>query len=83
MPIPGASAALTALVASGLNTEQFLFFGFLPPKAGARRTALEDLAQALEEPRRWFFMRRRIASSKHWPMSEAVWGGECPVVAGS
>jgi 16S rRNA (cytidine1402-2'-O)-methyltransferase len=44
IPIPGANAALSALVASGLSTEQFHFLGFLPEKAGARRTRLEDLA---------------------------------------
>ena len=44
IPIPGANAALSALVASGLSTEQFHFIGFLPEKAGARRTRLEDLA---------------------------------------
>ena len=49
-PIPGPSAALAGLVASGLNTERFTFLGFLPPKAGARRTALENLANATEEP---------------------------------
>ncbi len=41
--IPGASAILTALVASGLSTDQFFFAGFLPPKDGARRAALEKL----------------------------------------
>ena len=35
-PIPGANAALSALVASGLPAETFLFHGFLPSKAGAR-----------------------------------------------
>jgi 16S rRNA (cytidine1402-2'-O)-methyltransferase len=44
IPIPGANAALSALIASGLSTEQFHFIGFLPEKAGARRTRLEDLA---------------------------------------
>jgi 16S rRNA (cytidine1402-2'-O)-methyltransferase len=44
IPIPGANAALSALVASGFSTEQFCFLGFLPEKAGARRTALEALA---------------------------------------
>ncbi len=43
-PVPGANAALCALVASGLATEQFCFHGFLPEKPGARRTALELLA---------------------------------------
>ena len=46
IPIPGASAALTALIASGLPTAEFTFLGFLPEKAGARRTRLEVLAAA-------------------------------------
>ena len=44
VPIPGANAALSALIASGLSTAEFRFLGFLPEKAGARRTRLEDLA---------------------------------------
>jgi 16S rRNA (cytidine1402-2'-O)-methyltransferase len=44
IPIPGANAAISALVASGLSTEDFHFLGFLPEKAGARRTYLEELA---------------------------------------
>lgn len=44
-PVPGANAALSALVASGLATESFCFHGFLPEKSGARRTALEALAR--------------------------------------
>jgi 16S rRNA (cytidine1402-2'-O)-methyltransferase len=44
IPIPGANAALSALAASGLPTGEFLFLGFLPEKAGARRSRLEDLA---------------------------------------
>src|SRR5580692_8692290 len=43
-PIPGANAAISALVASGLPTEDFHFLGFLPEKSGARRTVLEELA---------------------------------------
>ncbi len=43
-PVPGANAAISALIASGLGTAQFTFHGFLPEKAGARRTALEALA---------------------------------------
>jgi len=46
IPIPGANAALSALVASGLPTGGFFFLGFLPEKAGARRTRLEELASA-------------------------------------
>ena len=43
-PIPGANAALSALVASGLSTDEFHFIGFLPEKAGSRRTRIEALA---------------------------------------
>jgi 16S rRNA (cytidine1402-2'-O)-methyltransferase len=43
VPIPGASAFLSALVASGLPTDSFHFGGFLPAKAGARRTAIEAI----------------------------------------
>jgi 16S rRNA (cytidine1402-2'-O)-methyltransferase len=45
-PIPGANAALSALIASGLPTGEFHFLGFLPEKAGARRTRIEALAAA-------------------------------------
>src|SRR5712692_5379404 len=40
---PGHRALVAALAASGLPTEEFLFVGFLPPRAGARRKALEAL----------------------------------------
>ncbi len=43
VPIPGASAFLSALVASGLPTDSFHFGGFLPAKGGARRTTLETI----------------------------------------
>ena len=43
VPIPGASATLTALAAAGLPTDSFYFGGFLPPKQMQRRKALEDL----------------------------------------
>jgi len=42
-PIPGANAAINALIASGLSTEAFTFHGFLPAKEGQRKTALEAL----------------------------------------
>ncbi len=42
-PVPGANAALSALIASGLPTERFTFHGFLPAKEGQRRTVLEQL----------------------------------------
>src|SRR5580704_15315203 len=42
VPIPGASAFLSALVASGLPTDSFRFGGFLLAKSGARRSLLES-----------------------------------------
>lgn len=55
---PGASAVLAALCVSGLPSDRFLFAGFLPQKAGARRAALAELARVpatlvfYEAPRR-------------------------------
>jgi 16S rRNA (cytidine1402-2'-O)-methyltransferase len=43
VPVPGASAFLAALVASGLPTDSFRFSGFLPPKSGQRRQMLESI----------------------------------------
>ena len=42
-PIPGPSAALAGLSSAGLPTDRFFFAGFLPPKRGERRSALEAL----------------------------------------
>ena len=42
-PVPGANAAISALIASGLGGESFTLLGFLPAKEGQRRTALEGL----------------------------------------
>jgi 16S rRNA (cytidine1402-2'-O)-methyltransferase len=58
VPVPGPSAITTALAVSGLPTDRFVFIGFLPPKAGARRRVLESVAAepgtivALEAPHR-------------------------------
>ncbi|QDC02078.1 16S rRNA (cytidine(1402)-2'-O)-methyltransferase [Mesorhizobium sp. 8] len=43
VPVPGASAALAALTASGLPSDTFLFAGFLPVKTGQRKARLEEL----------------------------------------
>jgi 16S rRNA (cytidine1402-2'-O)-methyltransferase len=57
-PVPGASAVLTALVASGLPTDAFMFVGYLPTKTAARRKRLGQLAGTpatlivFESPRR-------------------------------
>lgn len=45
VPVPGANAAIAALSASGFTQAQFLFYGFLPPKSGQRKTALEALRE--------------------------------------
>lgn len=56
--VPGPSAVLAALAASGLPTDRFCFEGFLPPKSGARRERLQALAAEhrtqiyFESPRR-------------------------------
>ena len=42
-PVPGASALLAALVASGLEAERFTFYGFLARKGPERRTAIDEL----------------------------------------
>jgi 16S rRNA (cytidine1402-2'-O)-methyltransferase len=52
VPIPGPSALVAALTASGLPTEGFLFAGFLSPRAGARRKELDALKA---EPRTLIF----------------------------
>ncbi|WP_163539383.1 16S rRNA (cytidine(1402)-2'-O)-methyltransferase [Gracilibacillus sp. YIM 98692] len=41
--LPGANAALCALVGSGLSTDQFYFYGFLPRKKKIRQSALKDI----------------------------------------
>ena len=48
--VPGPCAVTAALSIAGLPTDEFLFAGFLPAKASARRTRLQALAQ---EPRTW------------------------------
>ncbi len=42
-PVPGPSALIAALVASGLPSDEFFFGGFLPARSGARRTKLNEL----------------------------------------
>ncbi len=48
VPIPGPSAVITALVVSGLPTDQFLYLGFLPRRKGERRRLLQSV---VDEPR--------------------------------
>ena len=83
IPIPGANAALSALVASGLATDEFHFIGFLPEKAGARRTRLESLAaetQRNQSPRTLIFYEAPHRILETLADLEAVFGSELRVV---
>jgi 16S rRNA (cytidine1402-2'-O)-methyltransferase len=84
IPIPGANAALSALVASGLPTGEFHFIGFLPEKAGARRSRLEDLAAEAGKPgqsaRTLIFYEAPHRILETLADLEAVWGPELRVV---
>ncbi|MDQ7092765.1 16S rRNA (cytidine(1402)-2'-O)-methyltransferase [Desulfosporosinus sp. PR] len=46
--LPGPNAALTALVLSGMPSEHFLFYGFLPQASGERKRSLEHLSNCQE-----------------------------------
>jgi 16S rRNA (cytidine1402-2'-O)-methyltransferase len=84
IPIPGANAALSALVASGLPTGEFLFLGFLPEKAGARRSRLEDLAAEAgnsQTARTLIFYEAPHRILETLADLEAVWGPDLRVVA--
>lgn len=79
-PIPGANAALSALVASGLNAERFLYIGFLPAKGGARRAELDRLASNAEDGATLVFYEAPHRILETLADVQAVWGGECRVV---
>jgi 16S rRNA (cytidine1402-2'-O)-methyltransferase len=82
-PVPGANAALSALVASGLPASEFHFIGFLPEKAGARRTRLEKLAietGAAESARTLIFYEAPHRILGTLADLETVWGPELRVV---
>jgi 16S rRNA (cytidine1402-2'-O)-methyltransferase len=83
IPIPGANAALSALVASGFPTDEFLFLGFLPEKAGARRTRLETLAAEVagsQAARTLVFYEAPHRILETLADLESVWGAELRVV---
>jgi len=79
VPIPGASAAVSALCASGLPTDRFLFIGFLPQKDGKKRKLLESVAQ---QPSTLIFYESpfRVTKTLHL-MKEAFGGGRRCVLA--
>ncbi len=62
VPIPGPSAALAALTASGLPSDAFLFAGFLPVKTGQRATRLQEL-KAVPATLIFFESPRRLADT--------------------
>ena len=62
VPIPGPSAALAALTASGLPSDAFFFAGCLPAKGGQRRTRLEEL-KAVPATLIFFESPHRLAES--------------------
>ena len=68
-PIPGASAPVTALTASGLPTDSFLYLGYLPHKAGERRNRLQEVA---DQPYTLIFLESpyRIADTLEDMLSE-------------
>jgi 16S rRNA (cytidine1402-2'-O)-methyltransferase len=79
IPIPGPSALLAALVASGLDTDRFVFAGFLPPKAGARRTALESTAASRTQPTTYVFYEAPHRVLGTLADIESVWGPDCRI----
>ncbi|WP_432285287.1 16S rRNA (cytidine(1402)-2'-O)-methyltransferase [Aminobacter sp. BA135] len=62
VPIPGASAVLAALTASGLPSDAFFFAGFLPVKDGQKRTRLEEV-RAVPGTLIFFESPRRLADT--------------------
>ena len=83
IPIPGANAALSALVASGLSTSEFQFIGFLPEKSGARRSRLESLAKeaaSQEAARTLIFYEAPHRILETLADLESVWGAGLRVV---
>jgi 16S rRNA (cytidine1402-2'-O)-methyltransferase len=75
VPVPGASALIAALSASGLATDRFCFEGFLPAKSGARRRALEALAA---EPRTLAFYETPHRIEESLADMAAILGTERP-----
>jgi len=81
-PVPGANAALSGLVASGLSTADFHFVGFLPEKAGARRSRLEELAKlsTAESATTLIFYEAPHRILETLADLESVWGASLRVV---
>ncbi len=69
VPIPGPSAVLAGLVASGLPCVPFTFVGFPPRRAGKRAQALERIIDATETTVLFESPARLAACSTNWPRS--------------
>ncbi|HZU33615.1 MAG TPA: ribosomal RNA small subunit methyltransferase I, partial [Candidatus Angelobacter sp.] len=77
VPVPGPSALISALAASGLPTDSFQFHGFLPAKSGQRRTLLETFRNA-QETIAFYEAPHRIAETMQDVAD--IFGAERPVV---
>ena len=73
VPIPGTCALIAALSAAGLPSDRFIFEGFLPAKAAARRTRLALLR---EEPRTLIFYEAPHRILECVELMQAIFGGE-------
>lgn len=76
-PVPGACAFVAALSVAGLPSDRFVFEGFLPAKAGARR---ERLAQLAAEPRTLIFYESAHRIDEALADAVAAFGGGRPAV---
>lgn len=74
--IPGPSALITALALSGLDTQSFIFIGFLPAKSGQRREILNSLA---DQTRTMIFYEAPHRLLKTLADMEELLGGERPI----
>ena len=77
VPIPGVSAVITAVCASGLPTDDFRFVGFLPKKQMARRQRMAELATAAETLVLYASPHRLAAVLED---AQDVFGGDRPAV---
>ena len=77
VPLPGANAALTALIASGLVPQPFTFYGFLPRKTKERDAALEHLSKKEET---WILYEAPHRLKKTLTALQATCGGERKIV---
>jgi 16S rRNA (cytidine1402-2'-O)-methyltransferase len=71
VPIPGACAAIAALMSAGLPTDRFVFEGFLPKKPGRRRRRLEELQT---EGRTLVFYESPRRTGALLAEMQAIWG---------